>query len=159
MEQWKIKVIEWFKTDYQKLVNYQEELSKKREELRQWQDETKIYHYREEYQEKTKELGIDHETTSKKLQFAFHSLTIKLYSLYKNGEWEIALEKEIEKDKNVKRQFLVSRVKKITGKILDAHNLYIGLNGEINGYIIGELGKAKVETISAGGYNIQCWHF
>jgi len=158
LEAWKVKVIEWFKEEYQKLKEYHKELSKKEKEFRLWQEETHIYHYGKEYKEKQKELGIDHETQAKKLSSSFHSFTLKLYQLYRNS-WEKELEREIEKDKNVKRQFLVSRVKKITGKITDAHNLYIGLNGEINGFVIGENGKAKVETISAGGYNIQCWHF
>jgi len=157
LEQWKVKAIEWFNLDYHKLVEYQKESKEKYKLLKQWQEESKIYHYGKEYKEKEKELGIDNETRSNKLRL-FHPLTTKLYQLYRNN-WESELEKEIEKDKNDKRQLLIIRVKKITGKILDASFLHIGLNGEINGYIIGELGKAKVETISAGGYNIQCWHF
>jgi len=157
LEQWKIKAIEWFKLDYHKLIEYQKESKEKYKLLKQWQEESKIYHYGKEYREKEKELGIDNETRSNKLRL-FHPLTTKLYQLYRDN-WECELEKEIENDKNDKRQLLIIRVKKITGKILDASFLHIGLNGEINGFIIGEKGKAKVETISAGGYNIQCYHF
>ena len=31
--------------------------------------------------------------------------------------------------------------------------------GDINGIIVGTEGKAKIQTIGAGGYNIQCFHF
>ena len=52
---------------------------------------------------------------------------------------------------------LYNRVKAITGKITDASNIRWG--GKcLDGYIIGEQGTAEVETISAGGYNIQRYH-
>ena len=52
---------------------------------------------------------------------------------------------------------LYNRVKAITGKITDASGIRWG--GKcLDGYIVGEQGTAEVETISAGGYNIQRWH-
>ena len=52
---------------------------------------------------------------------------------------------------------LYNRVRAITGKILDASNIRWG--GKcLDGYIIGEQGTAEVETIGAGGYNIQRYH-
>ena len=53
---------------------------------------------------------------------------------------------------------LYNRVKKITGeKIYDWSELYYN-NGALNGIIEGEDGTAKVESILAGGYNIQRLH-
>ncbi len=82
-----------------------------------------------------------------------------------DNDW---LEKEIEQEKNNKLIDLMNRVTKITGTITDAKGLYLE-NGDINGIIIGERGKAKVQTIGAGGYNEhiildsgrhgQCYHF
>jgi len=64
------------------------------------------------------------------------------------------LKKIITEEKKRKYEDLVNRVTQITGNITDVSNLKIGnQNGELNGYIIGESGKARVETISAGGYN------
>ena len=53
---------------------------------------------------------------------------------------------------------LVDEVTKYTGIITDATNLNMR-GGELNGIIIGEKGKAKVQTFSAGGWNIQCFHY
>lgn len=57
---------------------------------------------------------------------------------------------------------LYKRVRDITGEITDARGLHVtmGNNGYavINGNIIGKDGRAVVESIGAGGYNIQRWH-
>ena len=52
----------------------------------------------------------------------------------------------------------MERVTKITGVITDASNLHIN-KGELNGTITGEKGAVNVNTIGAGGYNIQRYHF
>jgi len=162
LEAWKIKAIEWYKQDYNRLLVYLKkfaEIKKEREiELKQWKLENGFpeWTYNKAVREKESELEIDDESYNKGLKW-FRGLTLRLYD-YKN-EWEIYLEKEIEADKTNKRALFIDRVEGITGTINDAGGLTIGGNGEINGIVIGEKGKAKVETISAGGYNIQCWHF
>lgn len=69
------------------------------------------------------------------------------------------LEKELDREADSKYDFIIERTNAIVGQITDAQNLKIGAKGDLNGYIIGEKGKAKVQTIGAGGYNIQCYHF
>lgn len=54
---------------------------------------------------------------------------------------------------------LIGRIMSTVGTITDASTLYIGPEGDINGCIEGTEGKAKIQTIGAGGYNIQCFHF
>ena len=63
------------------------------------------------------------------------------------------LDKQIEQEKNNKLIELMNRVTKITGTITDAKGLSVESTGDLNGVIIGERGKAKVQTIGAGGYN------
>lgn len=158
LEQWKIKAIEWYTQNYKKLLEYIKERSDKKQQFEQWKKENNIFHYNsKEAKEKEKELKIDYETHTMIMKMRFSGLTLKLYENKKT--WEQVLEKEIEAEKNTKRFLFVNRVKEITGIIKDATNLRIGDNGEINGIVIGEKGTAKVETISAGGWNIQCWHF
>lgn len=69
------------------------------------------------------------------------------------------LEKDLQNEADRKYDFIIERTNKIAGEIKDASNLHIGKDGELNGYIIGEKGTAKVQTIGAGGWNIQRYHF
>lgn len=68
-------------------------------------------------------------------------------------------QKDLEQEANRKYDFIIERTNYIVGQITNASNLYIGDKGDLNGYIIGTRGTAKVQTIGAGGYNIQCFHF
>lgn len=65
--------------------------------------------------------------------------------------------KENEKEANIWIINLYSKVVKLTGKIIDATNLKWGGKG-LDGFITGEKTKVRVETIAAGGYNIQKLH-
>lgn len=69
------------------------------------------------------------------------------------------LEKDLVMEANRKYDFIIERTNRIVGQITDASNLKIGAKQDLNGYIIGTKGIAKVQTIGAGGYNIQCFHF
>lgn len=81
-----------------------------------------------------------------------------------NGELTIEealkkLEKDLTAEWNRKYDFIIERTNHIVGTITDASNLKIGMKHDLNGYIIGTKGIANVQTIDAGGYNIQCYHF
>lgn len=54
---------------------------------------------------------------------------------------------------------LISRITEKAGIIVDATYLTIGMNGSLNGRVIGEKKTVNVETIFAGGYNIQRLHY
>lgn len=69
------------------------------------------------------------------------------------------LEHDLQQEYNRKYDFIIERTNEIVGQITDASNLTIGDKDDLNGYIIGTKGTAKVQTIGAGGYNIQCFHF
>lgn len=65
----------------------------------------------------------------------------------------------MDEEKRAKLLDLIGRIMSTVGTITDAATLYIGPEGDINGIIVGTEGKAKIQTIGAGGYNIQCFHF
>lgn len=67
--------------------------------------------------------------------------------------------KDVDKEWIRKYDFIIERTNAIVGQITDASNLKIGAKHDLNGFIIGTKGTAKVQTIDAGGYNIQCYHF
>ena len=69
------------------------------------------------------------------------------------------LQKDLDQEADRKYDFIIERTNAIVGKITDASALKVGAKGDLNGYINGERGTAKVQTIGAGGYNIQCFHF
>jgi len=78
---------------------------------------------------------------------------------YPKDEQNERIEKALTREINNKRIKLIARIEKKAGAILDASNLSIGVNGEINGTIIGDIKTVTIETIYAGGYNIQCLHY
>lgn len=69
------------------------------------------------------------------------------------------LAKDLAEEANRKYDFIIERTNAIVGEITDATGLKVGSKDDLNGYIIGTRGTAKVQTIGAGGYNIQCFHF
>ncbi len=69
------------------------------------------------------------------------------------------LAKDLDEEANRKYDFIIERTSAIVEEITDASHLEIGEKGDLNGFIIGTKGTAKVRTIGAGGYNIQCFHF
>lgn len=85
---------------------------------------------------------------------------LKEFFCYRTLEESLAsLEKQLNREAELKYDDIINRTNKIVGQITDATNLSIGLKGDLNGFIVGTRGKASVNTIGAGGWNIQVYHF
>lgn len=52
---------------------------------------------------------------------------------------------------------LYSRIHAITGEVTDWDGIHYS-GGALNGVVYGKLGSVRVESILAGGYNIQRLH-
>ena len=75
------------------------------------------------------------------------------------AEGEALLNKDLKKEAEAKYDDIIERTNQVVGQITDASRLECNEKGNLDGIIIGTKGTAKVETIGAGGYNIQCFHF
>lgn len=71
---------------------------------------------------------------------------------------ERTLNEFLDKQVKTKRKNFITRVESKVGKIIDA-DLSIGFDGNLNGLVEGSKGKAYVETVAAGGYNVQSYHY
>lgn len=105
------------------------------------------------------ERGLEYRQIQKKLNEFGDQITFKLLEIRDDQEREAWLEKAMEEEKRAKLIDLIGHIMGTVGTITDAAALHIGPEGDINGYIVGTEGKAKIQTIGAGGYNIQCFHF
>lgn len=105
------------------------------------------------------ESGLDY-MSEKKVKSNFGLLINDMYSVKFDDERRLAiLETFLENERKAKLLDLVYRITHITGEITDAEDLYISEKGNLDGTVIGEKGTAVVNTIGAGGYNIQCFHY
>ena len=79
--------------------------------------------------------------------------------IHGDKSYEENVVKDVAEEKRRKYDYIIDKTNAIVGQITDAGNLLIGMSGELNGFIVGDKGRASVKTIDAGGYNIQCYHF
>lgn len=86
-------------------------------------------------------------------------VTIQFATEHKIPERGVAIRKYYEREMREKILDLMDRISSAVGEITDATGLSIGVKGGIEGVIHGTIGSAIIETIGAGGYNIQCFHY
>lgn len=102
---------------------------------------------------------LDYKSVKERKEGYAGNIVLHMYTIRNEEERLKWLDSILEQEKKAKMIDLINRINDVVGTITDASHLDIGLKGDINGYIIGTKGRAKVQTIGAGGYNIQRYHY
>lgn len=157
LQQWKKDAFKYFNENAKEYTELRHKLRHKEEE------ETKKYiakYIKDNNLEKLNWKEEYHLSLQFKKEYYrnIHSVTRSLYQYTGRLDEEklnIFLNKTVEEKYNN----LVQTITKKAGEITDATNLNIGPKGDINGYVQGTKNKVHVQTIGAGGYNIQIFHY
>lgn len=183
LEDWKRMAFDWHVKKYNDFQNFKIELKEKQlnariecvkttPEYAEYLDENgevKDYYnneynlmnlYPRKYMDSyLSERGLDSRTVDRS-KTAFAGFTVLKMCEIRNEEERLSwLDKRLETEKKEKTIDLINRINKVVGSITDAKGLSISEKGNLDGTIIGEKGEARIETVGAGGWNIQCFHF
>jgi len=185
LENWKQKCIEFYTTlaneyitliakehtEYEITKEELDQLKKKKYNSRNGYYET-VNMYNEEVTEKIlsgnikeyekrsvlHEIRHRHIETFKSSHFASDIVIISKIIDHEEINYTI-LNNILDEDVKIKKEQFISRIKEVIGEIKDLTGLTISSQGEINGIAKGIKCNAKVETITVGGYNVQCFHY
>ena len=180
LEEWKELAYKWHVNKYNKYQEFKAELENKHdtaiiefveshpEDFERYLEDGKINeYYRKDLinirgrslELHLKENKLDYRSIkNKKVDFA-GSTILYMDALYNETERLEWLEKTLESDKQAKLLDMIQRITGTVGEIIDASHLKINEKGNLDGIVIGKKGKAQIETIGAGGWNIQVFHY
>lgn len=113
---------------------------------------------RKPVEEFLKERDLDYKTIQERIHNFGDNIIFKMLEYRDKDKRLTFLDEVLEKEKKAKLLSLVDSITGITGPITDARHLYVS-GGELNGVIVGEKGVAKIQTYSAGGHSVQCFHW
>lgn len=91
--------------------------------------------------------------------YKLYDSTIQRLGTMSSQDMETALDEFLNEEIQARRVDLYYRCSAVVGIIKDATGITMGMNGSLNGIVVGDEGKASVRTILAGGYNIQRLHY
>lgn len=161
LENWKKSAREYYLQQVEALEKFDAEYSNNLDEvmkdLESKYGKTAVMKMSAEVKKELKDRKVDYTSRNMYIKTHFNSVTVELSHL--GSEMNERLESLLSSEVNKKRADFYARCYKVVGDITDASSLHVGKNGSINGTIVGKLGKAVVETIMAGGYNVQVLHY
>lgn len=147
---WKQKTFEFYQNSYPRYLEARREFYAF---CRVHNEEANnVWRIEDKEERKAERARLDKEYKSKRDKFQGSWNWIIEYSSSDHLNEE-KLKKDLDTEADRKYDFIIERTQAIVTEITDASNLCIGEKGDLNGFIIGTTGKAKVETIGAGGYN------
>lgn len=129
------------------------------------QGETKIRAFINDWKDKAMAYYLEgvevmHEDVKKAKEIYGRTFVLKLNGWGKADQIE-KVTKMVNSEAETKYNRFIAQIEKAGGKIKDEGDGYltIGIDGMINGWLECENGTVYVNTIAAGGWNIQCFHF
>ena len=152
LDRWYDHSVEYFLKEKAKYLEALKEHTQVNQEFHEW-------YYSKEGRQAGREERNRREDEISTYNRNFHRQWNHVIQFDKGESWEHTMKATLKNEYNRKYDFIITRTNDIVGQITDASNLTVGSKGDLNGYIIGTKGTAKVQTIGAGGYNIQCFHF
>lgn len=161
LENWKKSAREYYLQQVEALEKFEAEYTNNLDEvmkdLETKYGKTAVLKMSAEVKKELKDRKVDYTSRNMYIKTHFNSVTVELSQL--GSEMDNKLESLLSSEVNKKRADFYARCYKVIGDVTDASSLHVGRNGSINGTIVGKLGKAVVETIMAGGYNVQVLHY
>lgn len=151
LDKWLQNCIEYFDSEYPKYQAAREEYFQKDREYCQ-----RFNNRSNQTPEERKADRKEHDKMKRDFRAAWAHVT-----QFDHGSlpWRETMVKDLTQERIRKYDDIIERTNEIVGKITDASKLRVSQKGNLDGIVIGEKGTAKVQTIGAGGYNIQCFHF
>lgn len=161
LKNWKAQADEYYRNQVQLIhkwkADYKTHYDQQMQEL-EAKFGYRVHCFDKEVEAEKKARNVNWDYKDKTLKQMFTQDCLMLANL-KPEEFDLKLNDMLDSEVDSKRVDLYHRCSAVVGVITDATGLKSGKNGSINGIVIGEDGKAEVETILAGGYNIQCLHY
>ena len=158
LENWKQNMRDFYADEFAKYPTAKAEYKKERKEIEDRHAEARRHPNTQAWKEYRKEEKAHDKAFADRWGFLFeyvqHNYRTESYS-FDSAKFE----KDIKREAERKYDDIIDRTKAIVGEITDASGIEVGYKGNLDGFIIGTEGKAKFQTIGAGGYNIQCFHF
>lgn len=174
LERWKEHERRWYKTLQEHYVGGLDTVHEmEQEETRLWYEIEKIIGHYElsclwgeqkkkaiEGNPKTRQLQEERKAIKAEIKGFYEMVAPVMMYLTDTNELNMAkLNRDLDYDALLMYDRFIDQIEHITGEITDVRGLDIGEKGELNGFVVGKEGKAKVQTIGAGGYNIQRFHY
>ena len=156
---WKVEAADWYRA---RVSSYREYYNKCKETRKAIRDkyEPRSYRFRKQIEDEEKAAKVDPVSFRNHLKYNYGPDVIDFAQRGDPGErdFELYLEESLTQEVNAKRVDLYYRCTAAVGVITDAAGLYVGDNGCLNGFVVGETGKAELRTIMASG-PIQRLHY
>jgi hypothetical protein len=159
LNEWERMSYDWYIRRYNSAIKLKVDLELKKKEAH---DKLGIGEYRRPTREQAKqlkEMGLDSDTISGTIAEYAGGTVLSMMTMRSFEKADSYIKDALAREKKTKTINLMKRITDVVGEIKNMENLKVSSNGNLDGIVRGSVADAKIETIGAGGFNIQCFHF